>query len=521
MPADTGMTFVLVQHLDPDHKSLLVELLAPHAAMPVSEAQDGEKMLADHVYVIPPNSTLTFADGLLRVSRPAPARAHRRPIDSLFLSLAENHNDCAVGIVLSGVGSDGSLGLGTIKERGGLTMAQAEADSSPMSGMPFNAVATGSIDIIAPVEAMPGKLIDYQRHLLDVANHKDSDGTRQDASEQLPAIMSALRHHVSHDFSGYKAKTLTRRVQRRMQVLQIETFDTYLELINRDAQEAEALFQELLIGVTEFFRDPSVFEALGATVIPALLAARRGSDPIRVWVPGCATGEEVYSIAILMKEAMGHIRDNAGLLIFGSDLDAEAIAFARAARYRKMDGVSAERLDRWFVKNGDDYCPAASIRELCVFSVHSLVKDPPFSKLDLISCRNVLIYLGAEAQSRVMQTFQYALHPGGYLLLGPSEGAGRDGKLFNTIDKKNRILQRREGKQQLPAYPPGYGQEHPPDKSPVTGADHGEDLIARSVSRAMAKYAPVHFVIDEAHDVLRFSGGGTGLYLEPQQDRRA
>lgn len=515
MPADTGMTFVLVQHLDPDHKSLLVELLTPHAGMPVSEARDGEKMEADHVYVIPPNATLTFADGSLRVSRPAPARANRRPIDTLFLSLAENHNDCAVGIVLSGVGSDGSLGLGTIKERGGLTMAQAEFDSSPMSGMPYSAVATGSIDIIAPVETMPGKLIEYQRHLHDVSKQKDDEGTRQDASEYLPGILSALRHHIKHDFGGYKEKTLTRRIQRRMQILQIEAFQAYLELINRDAQEAEALFQELLIGVTEFFRDPPVFEALGATVIPALLAAQRGNDPIRIWVPGCATGEEVYSIAILLKEGLGHTHDNSGILIFGSDLDAEAIAFARAARYRKVEGLSAERLDRWFVKNSDDYCPVAAIRELCVFSVHSLVKDPPFSKLDLISCRNVLIYLGSEAQSRVMQTFHYALHPGGYLLLGPSEGAGRESRLFNVVDKKHRILQRREGKQHLPAFPPGYGKMQSSDKtSPATGGQ-GEDPVARGVGRAMEKYAPVHFVIDENHDVLRFSGGETGLYLEP------
>jgi len=516
MPADTGMTFVLVQHLAPDHQSMLVELLAPHTGMPVAEAQDGMEMAKDHVYVIPPNATLTFADGHLRVSKPAPERAFRRPIDTLFVSLAENHGECAVGIVLSGVGSDGSLGLGTIKERGGLTVAQAEFDSNPMSGMPHSAVATGLVDLVVQVEAMPTKLIEYQRHLNEVADQKDADGTRQDASEHLQRIASIMRRQTSHDFSGYKEKTLTRRVQRRMQVLQIETFSDYVEFIRQEPQECEALFRELLIGVTQFFRDPDAFEALKANIIVPLLATKQGADPLRIWVAGCATGEEVYSIAILLKEVMGERRENSGAIIFGTDLDADAVAFARAGRYGKLDGLSSERVDRWFTKEGDDYCPVPAIRDMCVFSVHSLVKDPPFSKLDLISCRNVLIYLDTDLQNRVMQMFQYALLSGGYLFLGPSENPSRNNtKLFEVLDKKHRILQRREGRPPpLPAFDAAAGNSRTAAMAP-SGLTSNEDLIARSAIRAMEKYAPAYFVIDGNHDILRFSGGEAGLYLEP------
>lgn len=514
MPAGTGMTFVLVQHLDPDHQSMLVELLAPYTRMPVAEAQDGLKMAVNHVYVIPPNATLTFEDGFLRVSKPAPARAYRRPIDSLFVSLAQNHDECAVGIVLSGVGSDGSLGLGTIKEHGGLTLAQAEFDSSPMRGMPHSAVATGLVDIVAPVETMPKRLIEYQRHLTGVADQKDSVGTRQDASQYLAAITSALRQRINHDFSGYKEKTLVRRVQRRMQVLQIESFPAYVEFIRREREEGEALFRELLIGVTEFFRDPEAFEALRANVLPALVA-KKTSEPLRIWVSGCATGEEVYSIAILLKEVMGQHSDHPGAIIFGTDLDANAVAFARAGRYRKLNGLSPERVDRWFAKDGDDYCPIPAIRDMCVFSVHNLVKDPPFSKLDLVSCRNVLIYLGTEFQNRVIQVFHYALNSGGYLFLGPSESAGRDGKLFSVLDKKYRILQRRDGRQPMsPVFYAGAGKvegENPAPARPVPN----EDLVARGASRLMEKYAPAYVVIDRNHDIVRFSGGEFSSYLEP------
>jgi two-component system, chemotaxis family, CheB/CheR fusion protein len=299
-----------------------------------------------------------------------------------------------------------------------------------------------------------------------------------------------------------------------MQVLQIEAVPAYVEHLGREPPEGDALFRELLIGVTQFFRDESAFEALKTTILPSLLAAKQPDDAIRGWVAGCATGEEVYSIAIVLKEAMAELKVEASVTIFGTDIDGNAVAFARAARYRKMDGVSPERLERWFVREGEDYCPVATIREMCVFSQHSVIKDPPFSKLDLVSCRNVLIYMDNEFQHRVMQTFHYGLNPGGYLFLGPSESVSREIKLFTIIDKKHRILQRHDGvRATLPVVKTASSlRAVEPTRSPAIRA---EDRIDQGARRVMDKYTPAYFVIDRHYEVLRFSGAETGRYLEP------
>ena len=514
MPADTGMAFVLVQHLDPDHNSLLVELLRPHASMPVMEARDRVKVEKNHIFVIPPDATLTMEGDVLRISSPAPERAHRRPIDTFFSSLADNQEDCAVAIILSGVGSDGTLGVKAIKEHGGFTLAQAEFDATAMSGMPQSAAATGLVDCVLAVEAMPAKLVEYQCHLGEVEERKDPDGIRDDAKEHLAAIMSLLRQRIKHDFSGYKPNTLIRRIQRRMQVLQIETVPAYVEHLRREKEESDVLFRELLIGVTRFFRDEDAFEALKTTILPSLLANKKANEPIRVWVVGCATGEEVYSIAILLQETLEEHNAVHPIAVFGTDIDAQAITFARAAGYRKMDGLSPSRLERWFLKDKEDYYPLATIRDMCVFSAHSVVKDPPFSKLDLASCRNVLIYLDNDLQHRVMQTFHYALRPGGYLFLGPSESVSRDAKLFAVVDKKHRILQRQDNvRATLPEFQRAALPRTIEPTSPL--AARVEDRIDRSARRVMDKHSPAYFVIDKNHDILRFSGGEAGPYLEP------
>ncbi|MGH6738003.1 MAG: chemotaxis protein CheB, partial [Bradyrhizobium sp.] len=295
MPADSGMAFVLVQHLAPDHKSMLADLLGRATAMAVIEAQDGMPVVENRVYVIPPDATLTFQAGKLRVARPAPPRERRRPIDTFFSSLAEDRGENAVCIVLSGTGSDGTLGLKAIKEHGGLALAQADFDRTAMSGMPHSAAATGLVDAVMPVEEMPAKLLNYQHHLLAVAPQKDGDGTRRDTAEHLAKITTILRTKVGHDFSRYKEKTLVRRIQRRMQVLQIDAVPTYIEHLLEEPHQVELLFRELLIGVTHFFRDPEAFAALETTAIPKLLERRGADDHVRIWVPGCATGEEVYS----------------------------------------------------------------------------------------------------------------------------------------------------------------------------------------------------------------------------------
>jgi two-component system CheB/CheR fusion protein len=432
MPSNTGMTFILIQHLDPHHPSMLADLLAPHTGMTVSQARNGEKVASNRVYVIPPDATLTIANGVLKVQSPAPIREHRRPIDSFFRSLAEDQGEHAVSIILSGLGSDGTTGLRAVKTHGGLTLAQAELDATAMHGMPTNAAATGLVDHVIPVEAMPEKLIAHQEQLSAASGWRASQASREDWQRHLVKINSLLRAGVGHDFSDYKNSTLIRRVQRRMQILRIDVVTSYISHLAADPHEADLLFRELLIGVTQFFRDPEGFEALRATVLQTIMAERDPDDPIRVWVPGCATGEEVYSLAILLKETMNAANVDFKVQIFGTDLDANAIAVARAARYRKAGAeVGADRLNAWFAADGEIHCPIKSIREMCVFSFHNVIKDPPFSKLDLISCRNVLIYLNSELQHRIIQTFHYALKPMGFLFLGPSEGVARDADLFN------------------------------------------------------------------------------------------
>jgi two-component system CheB/CheR fusion protein len=515
MPSNSGMSFVLVQHLDPHFCSTLVELLAPHTSMRVSHAEDGARLVGDCVYVIPPDATLTIADCVLHVTKPAPPRTHRRPIDSFFTSLAEDQKDRAVCIVLSGLGSDGTEGLRAINLNGGLTLAQAEFDETAMKGMPTNAAATGLVDHIVLVEDMPKKLLAHQAELSGEIGWRQGQANKEDWRKYLKKIASQLRTGVGHDFADYKENTLIRRVQRRMQVLQIDDVATYITHLEADPHEADLLFRELLIGVTQFFRDPDAFNALRVAAFPSLFTDRSPDDPIRVWVAGCATGEEVYSLAILLKESMEAANLEFKVQLFGTDIDPTAIAIARSARYRGVDeAVSSDRLKRWFAADGDVYCPIKTIREMCVFSTHSIIKDPPFSKLDLISCRNVLIYLNSELQHRVIRTFHHALKPAGYLFLGPSESVARDAELFTLVDKRHRILQRREN-----GTAAGSGLRLTDATAPSPPAPPRiialEESIDRSARRVIEPYSPVYFVIDRKHDVVRFSGPDAGDYLEP------
>ena len=500
---------------------MLAELVGRSTTLPVLEAADGEPVRPGHVYVIPPDATLTIADGTLQVTRPAPPRQHRWPIDTFFMSLAEDQGDCAVSIVLSGTGSDGARGLRAIKEHGGLTLAQAGFDHVAMSGMPASAAATGLVDDVLPVEQMPARLLAHQQHLRVAREQAGTDGIRHDVPNHLQEIARLLHADSGHDFSQYKEKTLVRRIQRRMQVLQATTVPDYIQHLRAQPAELEHLFRELLISVTEFFRDPAAFELLAERVIPALLAGKHAADTLRVWVPGCATGEEAYSIAIALKEAMGPDPGHGQpkVQIFATDIDDRALAFARAGRFRgPVPGVSPERLERWFQQQGDDYVVAKSIRELCIFSQHSAIKDPPFTRLDLVSCRNLLIYMNAELQERLVRVFHYALSPGGYLLLGPSESLSRNARLFAVVDKKHRLYLRREDVSgRLPALSAHYGPNPgfaAAARVATTARPRAEDLIERNSRRVLERHSPAYVVIDSQHDVLRFSGD-TGRYLQP------
>lgn len=515
MPADSGMAFVLVQHLDPEHRSMLVELLSAATTMPVVEAADRMPVEANHVYVIPPNATLRIASGKLQVTKPAPAREYRHPVDTFFSALAQDQEGNAVCIVLSGGGSDGTEGLKAIKEHGGLTMAQAAFDEHAMLGMPTSATATGLVDYVLAIEEMPATLVKYSGHLLEIEAHKGPDGIREDAGGNLAKICSLLRSKLGHDFSQYKEKTVLRRIQRRMQVLQIASTPAYIERLQKGPQEPALLLREMLIGVTHFFRDPAAFEALQTQVVSNLVHNKNADDIVRVWVPACATGEEVYSIAILLKEAVGAQDAGPRFQIFATDIDEHAIAVARAGHYRKsqLADIPDTRRERWFVNDGDRWCPIKEIREMCIFSTHSIIKDPPFSKLDLISCRNLLIYLDAPLQERVIRACHYALLPGGTLFLGTSESVTRQSKLFATVDQKHRIFQRRE----VPAFVPNVAAAtrtnavvQVPDRSALLT----ENGIEKSARRIMEKYAPAYVVVDGNHEVLRFSGQ-TDRYLGP------
>jgi two-component system, chemotaxis family, CheB/CheR fusion protein len=514
MPSQSGMAFVLVQHLDPHHKSLLVELLSNHTGMPVVQAEDGMRVVADRVFVIPPNAVLTIRAGMLHVATPAPPREHRKPIDLFFASLAEDQEEKAVSIILSGSGSDGSLGLRAIKEHGGFSLAQAGFDETALLGMPSSAAATGLVDEVMPVEQMPARLIAHAQHLGRIGDRKAPDGTRRGATEHLTRVCALLRARLGHDFSQYKQSTLVRRIQRRMQVLQIDNVPQYIERLRQEPSQLDLLFRDLLIGVTQFFRDPEAFATLESEVIPKLFESKRRNDTIRIWVPGCATGEEAYSIAILVKEAMIKREAVPQVQIFATDLDEQAVTTARHGRYRKsVSGVPLERLGRWFAEEGDDCCVVADIREMCVFSIHDIARDPPFSKLDLISCRNLLIYLEAPLQRRLMLTFHYALRPSGYLFLGASEGVAREGGLFAVLDRKHRLFQRRDDtRASLPSSALGSAPAHLGSgvAQPARLRGDGVDQRARN---ALEKYSPAYMVINLQHEVLSFSGH-TGHYIE-------
>ncbi len=513
---DSGMAYVLVQHLSPDHKSMLADLLGKATAMPVIEAVDGARVTANCVFVIPPDATMTISDGHLQVVKPAPPRQTRRPIDTFLQSLALDQGDNAICIILSGTGSDGTLGAAAIREGGGFTLAQAEYDSHALPGMPQSAAAAGLVDEILAVEAMPARLKAYKRYLTSVSVRRDGSAPSSDTTQHIATIFGALRARTGHDFLQYKEKTLTRRLQRRMQLLQIETTEAYIDRIKDQPEELDQLFRELLIGVTQFFRDPPAFEVLNDTVLKALVHDKGADEIVRVWVPGCATGQEAYTIAILLREAIGNRRPKPKVQIFGTDIDDRAIAAARLGRYQiPVAGMSPDRMDRWFKLQGNDAVIAPEIREMCVFSTHSIIKDPPFSKLDLISCRNLLIYIDPMMQDRVMRSFHYALKPGGRLFLGSSESVTRTAKLFGATDKKFRIFTRRETDGTvLPdlLMRSQAGEAKPLQPSPTTNLS---DRIDKNARRVMEKYYPPHLVIDRNQQIVSFSGGAIGPYLEP------
>jgi two-component system CheB/CheR fusion protein len=510
MPADSGMAFVLVQHLDPEHASALPEIIGASTTMPVAQAKTGDVLAQNRVFVIPPDSVLTVAGGTLRVARGASTPARRASIDAFLISLAEDQGENAIGIILAGFGSDGARGVEAIREHGGLTLTQAEFDHHPKTGMPQSAAASGCVDHVLPIEKMPAALLEHQTYRAKTDGEKGPDGVRKDVGDHLGAICAVLNSRLGRDFSQYKTSTLMRRIQRRMQVLQAESVTAYLEELRQRSDEPELLFREVLIRVTRFFRDPAAFEALAAR-IPALLARNDGQD-LRIWVPGCATGEEAYTLAILCKEAMAHADRPRKVQIFATDIDDQAVEIARIGIYAAASAADlpGPLLDRYFQKENDSYRVSKDIREMCLFSTHDLVKDPPFSRLSLISCRNLMIYFGPALQKRIVAMFHYGLRSGGLLFLGSSEAVTAHAGLFLAADKKNRIFERRDAPTQLPS----LSASAPPPARVNAARETREGELDPEVARVMSRYMPAFVVIDRRQNVQQFSGQ-IGKYLAP------
>jgi two-component system CheB/CheR fusion protein len=446
MPADTGMVFVVVMHLAPTRDSTLASLVARATTMPVHEAEDGQAVEANHVYVIPPGKFLSSVDGRLRLTTMTLPRGRRNTIDLFFRTLADTHGPHAIAVVLSGADSDGAAGIKRIKERGGLTVVQ-DPNEAEHASMPRAAIATGMADWVLKAAEMSHRIVEYlasERKLKLPAEDGPplhaAERARESDETALRDVLVFLRTRTGHDFSSYKRATILRRIRRRMQVNAALDLPAYLAYMRTHPGEAGALLQDLLISVTNFFRDRDAFDAL-ARIIPSLFEGKHHGDAVRVWVPACATGEEAYSIAILLIEHAETLDDAPALQVFGCDLNDQAIQTARAGYYPDTiaTDVSDERLRRFFVRDHDGFRVKRELREMVLFATHDMLKDAPFSRMDLISCRNFLIYLGRDVQPRLLEIFHFALRPGGKLLLGTSEAIDEESTLFRPLDKKNRI----------------------------------------------------------------------------------
>ena len=521
VPKGSGLAFVVVQHLDPTHKGILVELLQRGTAMPVVQVKDRMKIERDHVYVIPPNRDLSLLHGVLHLLEPVAPRGLRLPIDFFFRALAEDQQERSVGVILSGMGSDGTLGLRAIKEKAGAVFVQT-AESAKFDGMPRSAIAAGLADVVAPAEELPGRIIAYLAHVPGAAQREAVPADRDLSA--LEKVVILLRTQTGQDFSLYKKSTIHRRIERRMALHQLTKIADYVRYLRANAQESELLFKELLIGVTSFFRDPAVWEQLKTEVLPALFAARPHGGVLRAWVPACSTGEEAYALAILFKEALEQVKParNFSLHVFATDLDRDAIDKARAAVYPAniAADVSAERLQRFFVEDERGYRVSKEIREMVIFAPQNIAMDPPFTKLDLLSCRNLLIYLETELQKRLLALFHYSLNPDAILVLGSAESIGAATDLFAPLAGKTRLFRRLErpasaGTVEFPAVFTRPRTATPGAAPALAGAlPPAPNLQALADQLLLQSYAPAMVLVGEKGDILYVSGK-TGKYLEP------
>ncbi|OGU08175.1 MAG: chemotaxis protein CheB [Geobacteraceae bacterium GWC2_58_44] len=516
VPAGCGMAFVIIQHLDPTHKGIMAELLQRITQMQVLQVRDRMEVKPDCVYVIPPNKDMSILRGVLHLFEPSAPRGLRLPIDFFLRSLAEDRHELAIGVILSGMGSDGTLGVRAIREKGGLVLAQEPA-SAKFDSMPRSVIDAGLADLVAPVEELPARLIDSLRQGFGSGN--TAFPLEEKDQGALEKVVILLRAKTGHDFSLYKKNTIYRRLERRMGLHQINRIAGYVRYLQDNPQEAELLFKELLIGVTSFFRDPACWEQLQQQAIPALLASRPKGGALRAWSTGCSTGEEAYSLAIAFKEALeqapGH---NFTVQIFATDLDGDAIDQARQGLYPV--GIAAdltpERLRRFFVREERGYRVVKEIREMVTFAVQNVIMDPPFTRLDLLICRNLLIYLTPELQKKLLPLFHYSLNPGGVLFLGSAETVSAFGHLFEPLNLKTRLF--RCIQSVLPAepiaFPPSFVPALPGFPKEPTMLKPEANLQSLADQLLLQQFSPPAVLTNDKGDILYISGR-TGRYLEP------
>ena len=521
LPDNTGMAFVVITHLHPEYESHLAEILQSSTQMPVTQVSGLVPLEGNHVYVIPPNRRLVMADSQLDITEFNEPRGQRTPVDYFFRSLAKAHPN-SVGIILSGGGTDGSVGVKAIKEVGGLLMVQ-HPDEADYDSMPRASIATGLADVVLPVQELAQKLVDYVR--MQPKLPKDADNLDQRQLEIVRRILAHVHARTGHDFSQYKRSTIFRRIQRRMQINGLSTLEAYLNYLRQNVTEATAMFNDVLIGVTSFFRDRESWEQLANQVIPLTFKGKETGDMVRTWTIGCATGEEAYSLAILLFEQAHKLEIRPQIQVFASDLDENSIKQAREGLYPTAieADVGLERLERFFTREGEYYRVRQELRDAVLFTNHSVLRDAPFSRLDLISCRNLLIYLEREIQETVFDIFHYALKPGGYLFLGNSESADGANELFQTVDKIHHIYRAKPWSREQPHVPslPLYaGRSTRAEIYTQLHAPHAHStkavpLLADDHQKALEMYAPPSVLIDEKYAVLHVSESAGRYLVQP------
>jgi two-component system, chemotaxis family, CheB/CheR fusion protein len=516
MPDKSGMAFIVIQHLDPNHVGIMPELLQRTTPMTVTQVTDNLRVEPNHVYVIPPNKSMSILNGSLHLSEPVESRGLRLPIDTFFRSLADDQQEKSIGIILSGMGSDGSLGVKAIKEKNGIVMVQ-DPQTSKFDGMPGSALSAVSVDIMAPATALPSKLIALLRYSPAIEDNLIGDDKNKNNLEKITIL---LRTQTGHDFSLYKKTTLYRRIERRMNIHKLNKISGYVRFLQENPNELNILFKEFLIGVTNFFRDSKVWEKLKDQVLPELFNKLPDGHVLRVWITGCSTGEEAYSFAIVYLEAYEKVKQskNFTLQVFATDIDSDAIDLARKGVYNSniVNDVSPQRLKQFFTQNETTYSINSSIREMVVFAPHDVIKDPPFTKMDILLCRNLLIYMESDLQKKLMNLFFYSLRPGGVLLVGTSETVNLQDMLFTAVDTKLKIYKRTMSHVEFEKtnFPGSFTHSVKSAQQEIATVKVAQNIQTFADQLVLQHFAPASVLINQEGDILYITGR-TGKYLEP------